>query len=776
MATKLGEAYVDITARLDDYNKRLKLAEEKLSSFSKTSIAKTKTIGDSFSALGKRVLVAYASIKSMALIFNKVIKPASDFEESLQKFNVIFKDVGKEAMAMAESIRESYGLSRDETITLLGNTGDLLTGFGATGEEALNLSAKVQKLAADTASFSNIAGGTAQASRALTAALLGEREQVKQLGIVIRQTDVDARLAAEGKDKLTGKAKLLATAEVTLAIATEQSKNAIGDFARSSDSAANVARRLSAVMKDVAVDLGQQLLPGLNDLGRTMLVVAKDGGPLYEFIKDLFSAFGKLLTGMSNVANGMNVLLGNMNKIGIAQKEKFNAEDIEDWSNKSTGAFGRFSKEGENIAQTLIRIRNESEKGGLFQEGISIEDVESINDLLGEREGILQRSIDNTERIAKINKSIDDSRKLVFKDEKEKIDKNANARLATRDAEIKGIKTISENWTKAREEATKFIKNIFAALESPEQKILRIQEEQLAKIEEYKNKKLITEKEYADGVVAINIQAENQLAELRQKRYEENLALSQETLGKTGEFLALIGEASSADDENRLASIDAKKEKKLDQLKTEYEAEKEIIKKTIKNSKKQQKALDELEEKTAAKEIEIQKKADKEKGEIQRKAFERDKGFRIVQTIIATSQAIMSALAGPFPASIAFAALAGVMGAIQLGIIAASKPPAMAEGGIVNKETLATIGEAGTEAVLPLSGPQGARTREMFANDLIAAIAAKTERQPAATVDTEPMQAWNVTVNIGSEKLYTQVTQAISNREILIDERALVRR
>jgi len=508
-----------------------------------------------------------------------------------------------------------------------------------------------------------------------------------------------------------------------------------------------------------------------------MLIVSKDGSPLFDLLKQLASGFGGLVKGISNVANGLNILLGNMNKLGIDQAKKFNAKDIQDWEAKSIKAFGGFSQEGENVVQTMLRIQQTVQQGGLLPEGLDINEVDRLNQALDERNGILQRDIDLEKKIATINASSDASRAEVFNEESDNIAKNADARLKAREAELKGVTKTSDAWRKAKEDASGFIKDIMQAIESPEQRILRTQEEQISQIEKYKNKALITEQEYADGVVAINMEAERQLAELRKQRHDEQMANLDTALSKSTEFIGLLSEAFAVDDSNRLASIENKKQKKIEQLNSEFEKEKQIVKDTIKNTKKADKAIAELEDKRAAKETEINKKADKEKGEIQRKAFERDKAFRIIQTVIATSAAIINALTTtPFPAGIAFAALAGVMGAIQIGIIAAAKPPALAKGGIVTEETIATIGEAGTEAVLPLTGPEGAKTRQLFVDDIISSIAQRSTVTPEAEIVQEKEMTFNVQVNVGTDSFFGTITQGIENREILIDERSLVKR
>jgi len=154
-------------------------------------------------------------------------KAAIDAEETGSKFTTVFQDISAEAEAASRNLQDSYGLSEQSSKALLSATGDLLTGLGMEQEQALALSEQVNQLAIDLASFTNFQGGAEGASEALTKALLGERESVKSLGIVISEASVKERLAAEGKGKLTGAALLQAKAEATLAIAISQSKNAV---------------------------------------------------------------------------------------------------------------------------------------------------------------------------------------------------------------------------------------------------------------------------------------------------------------------------------------------------------------------------------------------------------------------------------------------------------------------------------------------------------------------------------------------------------------------
>jgi len=201
------------------------------------------------------------------------VKLASDFEETQSKFNTVFKDISDNAQTASKELSDSFGLSSRASMQLLSDTGDLLTGFGFTQEEALKLSTEVNKLAVDLASFTNFSGGAEGASLALTKALLGERESIKSLGIAI--TEADLKQFAEDQGLVFKELGRVEKANLTFQLALKQSANAVGDFARTSDSFAGQLRILKGELENVAVELGVEILPLAKDLVGLLRDLAK---------------------------------------------------------------------------------------------------------------------------------------------------------------------------------------------------------------------------------------------------------------------------------------------------------------------------------------------------------------------------------------------------------------------------------------------------------------------------------------------------------------------
>ena len=235
---------------------------------------RVKRNSENFKKMGRSMTIAGTAIVAT---LGLLVKKASDAQETQAKFGTVFQDVTADASKALKVLRKDYGLSRLAAQDMLSATGDLLTGLGMQGAAALSLSERTQRLAVDLASFTNFSGGAKGASDALTKAMLGERESVKSLGIVITEEMVKERLLAEGKAKLTGQARLQAKAEATLAIAVEQSKNAIGDYQRTKGDLANMTRTLMGRLEDLWVTLGSKLIP----------VVTKIVGKLQEVVSNV---------------------------------------------------------------------------------------------------------------------------------------------------------------------------------------------------------------------------------------------------------------------------------------------------------------------------------------------------------------------------------------------------------------------------------------------------------------------------------------------------------
>ena len=174
-----------------------------------------------------------------------------------------------------------------------------------------------------------------------------------------------------------------------------------------------------------------------------------------------------------------------------------------------------------------------------------------------------------------------------------------------------------------------------------------------------------------------------------------------------GAVLDGIGNLFAAQHEKQMTILENETKAKNENLQQDFERDAA----SIENSKMSQEAKDEamlkLKEKYEKRQQKIDKDADDKKKALMKKQAIREKGLRIANAIMATAQAVVTALtAGPIAGPI-LAGIVGALGAAQIAAIA-STPIPLAEGGLAFGAVNAIVGDNPNaandpEVIAPLS-------------------------------------------------------------------------
>ncbi len=214
--------------------------------------------------------------------FNKVIKAASDTEESINKVKEVFGDASGAVINFSDVAAESLGASRQEALAMTGEIGNLLVAMKFSEEKAGDFSTKMVQLAADLGSFNNVP--TVDALNAIRSALVGESEPIRRFGADVRQTRLDQIALGLGleftKGKMDAQTKSLAAMEAIM----QDTRKAQGDFKRTSDGLANSTKIMEANISDLASTLGTELIPFAKIAVKSLTLLAKG-------VKDVIEGF-----------------------------------------------------------------------------------------------------------------------------------------------------------------------------------------------------------------------------------------------------------------------------------------------------------------------------------------------------------------------------------------------------------------------------------------------------------------------------------------------------
>lgn len=251
-------------------------------------------------------------------------KMASDMEEAINKVDVSFGDAAETVHAFSNETLTTYGIAKSTALDMAGYFGDMATSMGFSREQAAEMSKQLVGLAGDLASFKNIS--LSEAQTALAAIFTGETESLKQLGIVMTETNLEAYAMAQGIETSTQSMDQAQKTALRMQYVLDNTKNAQGDFARTSDSSANQLRILTESLKELAAIAGQELIPIITPIIQKLNSIIQSIGQLDEGTKEIITkvavfaaSFGPLLSVSGKMTGVVTTLITAYKSLKTAQ-------------------------------------------------------------------------------------------------------------------------------------------------------------------------------------------------------------------------------------------------------------------------------------------------------------------------------------------------------------------------------------------------------------------------------------------------------------------------
>lgn len=244
MSNSVGTAQLDLGINYKEFNKQLKGISGNAQSM----------ISEAFKGLGKTITAAFAT-KALFDFGKAAIDLASDLDEVQNVVDVVFGSMADDVNNFAKDALAQFGLSELSAKRFTSTMGAMLKSSGITGDAMLQMSKGITGLAADMASFYNL--NPEEAFAKLRAGISGETEPLKQLGINMSVANMEAYALSKG---ITKSYQSMSQAEQTMLrynYLLNATKDAQGDFARTSDSWANQVRLLGEQWKIFQTTMGQ---------------------------------------------------------------------------------------------------------------------------------------------------------------------------------------------------------------------------------------------------------------------------------------------------------------------------------------------------------------------------------------------------------------------------------------------------------------------------------------------------------------------------------------
>lgn len=297
-----------------------------------------------FSGMGKKIAGAL-SIAAFAKFTKDCLEVGSNVTEVQNVVDTAFKDLSGQADQWASNAMTNFGLSELSAKKYMGVFGQMSNAMGITGQAALDMAEDVTGLTGDVASFYNL--GTDEAYTKLKSIWTGETETLKDLGVVMTQTNLDQYALNNGFGKTTAKMTEQEKVMLRYQYVTSALSNATGDFVKTQDSWANQTRILSLRFEQLKASLGKgfialftPILRGFNNLLAGLQKVADGFASFVQMLTgaDVSTSMGSISSDIAGIGDDASSAADNVGDIGSAAKKT--AKDIE----KSLAGFDQINK------------------------------------------------------------------------------------------------------------------------------------------------------------------------------------------------------------------------------------------------------------------------------------------------------------------------------------------------------------------------------------------------------------------------------------------------
>ena len=219
-------------------------------------------LGKSVSTSSNLMRNALAGVSVVAFTrgLQSAVMAASSLSESIAKSDTVFGKNAQAIQAWSKTTSSALGVSRQAALEAAGTYGNLFRAFGINEEESANMSKALVTLAADLASFNNVP--IEDALLALRSGLSGETEPLKRFGIAINDVRLKEQALADDLIKTTkGVLPQRIKTQAAFALIMKDSALAQGDVARTAGGLANQLKFLQAGLEDAKAGFGEALLP-----------------------------------------------------------------------------------------------------------------------------------------------------------------------------------------------------------------------------------------------------------------------------------------------------------------------------------------------------------------------------------------------------------------------------------------------------------------------------------------------------------------------------------
>lgn len=318
----MSDVVVRIVGNIRDLQTNLAKASAAVKSFASTAMRPITGLDKAFKGL--------FNVRNLAIAggLAAITKIGAAAEESENLFETAFGGMADSVRQWSEQLGSSLKLSATGLRQNVAGFKSFLDGLDMTEESATKMSKALTEMSLDLASRRNLS--FADSMQKVQAALAGEQEPLRRLGITVSDVTMRTWAAKEGLDANTASWSEQQKIIARYGVIAQGLRKDMGDLAATADSVTNISRSLSDQIREMAIAIYQQWRPtiqstlkGVRDwILENRDTIAKWAGIVgahVTYTRDVF--VGLLRTMQESPKEGFQVLLKSLIEVMKAAAE-----------------------------------------------------------------------------------------------------------------------------------------------------------------------------------------------------------------------------------------------------------------------------------------------------------------------------------------------------------------------------------------------------------------------------------------------------------------------
>ena len=280
-----GEIYVEIKAENKNFEKSLDSAQKKM-----------ENVGRNMQKIGGE-MTKYVTLPILG-IGTAFAKSAMDLEATEAKYNTVFEGMTAEANAFIKKFQELTPATTSSARSMASGIQDLLVPLGFMREEATGMTSEFMHVTGALTNFNSATHSAEDVARVMQAAITGQYESLKLLGVQLDVSTVKQMAVEQGLADSTEEVTKQHMAMIALDEIYRQSGDALAAYNVDSLDAKTKMGLMKAEAIDVAAQFGTLLLPVINSVIESVRGFTEWLGSLTEEQRETIIQVGAFLAAL----------------------------------------------------------------------------------------------------------------------------------------------------------------------------------------------------------------------------------------------------------------------------------------------------------------------------------------------------------------------------------------------------------------------------------------------------------------------------------------------